>query len=97
MEWRTQSLAGGHKRTKKATKRGEVFQIRSTMRSKYPGWHTNLGTIKAALKSKPEWAAWTQQLVGERKEKLQVNREKKQQRTEQRERNGRERKGKSAT
>lgn len=96
-EWCTRSLAGEHERTKKGAKRGEIFQIRSTMRMKYPGWHTNLGTIKAALKSKPEWAAWAQQLVGERKERLQVNREKKQQRKEQREKKEKKGRGMPAT
>ena len=49
---------------------------------RYPGWHTNLGTLQAALKSKPEWAEWTKQLLTERKGKLEVNREKKRQRKE---------------
>ncbi|GJE94302.1 hypothetical protein PsYK624_104710 [Phanerochaete sordida] len=95
-EWRTQSRAGGHAETKKGKKRGEMFQIRSAMRMRYPGWHTNLGTLRAALKSRPEWAAWSQQLLGDRKEKLEVNREKKRVRKEQREKHAAKAKGKNA-
>ena len=76
-------MANGHAQTKKGKKRGEIFQIRSGMRTKYPGWHTNLNTIKAALRTKHEWAGWAMELLGERQEKLKKNRELKQERKEQ--------------
>lgn len=84
-EWRAQSLAGGHTKTKKGKKRGQISQIRSAMRSRYPGWHTNLNTIRAALRSKAEWGQWSNELFGERKAKLKERKEQKKKRKAERE------------
>lgn len=88
MAWHVESLTKGHSQTKKGKKRGEIFQIRSAMCMKYPGWHTNLNTINAALRTKPEWAVWTRVLNGERSKKLKKNREKKKERREHAEKKG---------
>ena len=60
--------------TKKGRQRGEISHLRGALRMKFPGWHSSIATIRAALKSKPEWAKWYDEVFEERKEKLGLRR-----------------------
>ena len=81
--WHAESLTGGHSQTKKGKKQGELLQIRGAMRMKYAAWFVSLNTIRAALKTRPEWGEWTKDLLSERKEKLIVKKQMKKERKEQ--------------
>lgn len=85
-KWYEAHMAGPLPPSKKRRQRGEIFQIRGNLRRQFPGWHSNLKTIKSALASRREWREWREELLHERKEKLEVRREQKAQRKEGRER-----------
>ncbi|KAJ7938387.1 hypothetical protein B0H13DRAFT_2572425 [Mycena leptocephala] len=71
-EWRD-SPPGNQ--THKGRKRGELAQMRSALRAKWPNYQVNLNMIKEALYSKPEWTEWAEELYGERQAKLEKRRE----------------------
>lgn len=60
--------------TKKGRQRGEIFHLRGALRAKHSGWQATMGTIRAAMKSKAEWATWYDAVFKERKEKLMKRR-----------------------
>jgi len=54
----------------KAKRKGEIFQIRSLLRHRYPSQQVTLLMLWQALKSKPEWKRWAVKLQYDREEKL---------------------------
>ncbi|KIM71782.1 hypothetical protein PILCRDRAFT_830143, partial [Piloderma croceum F 1598] len=54
--------------SKKGQKKGELFNLRSLLRQRYPSEQVTILTIRDALDSRPEWRTWMHHLMNERKQ-----------------------------